>query len=1033
MVKIIKKNTILFFLLFEVAFSSSQNSYRFQRFSVEDGLSQNSVNYIFQDHNGFIWLGTQDGLNKYDGYKFIHYRKQINDTNSLSDNFILTIAEDSRGNIWCTTRDGINRLNPTTGNCVRVYKNRYSQHNQAYKVFATKKTIEILFQDSIYQIPDSIEYTSSFVYLQENKKILSYSNIKGSYNVIAGKNGERITQDSLGITVNNYSYLMDTAFHNDWNMSNGLLESKDGNIWFGNDKGLFKWDKKSHHIKQIELLSKNLLKIMSIATDFHNNIWVATNDGLFIIDRHGTIITHLKATAENEKGISYNFIHHIYKDNSGLMWVGTANKGVNIYDWKTEQFKFLNETHGLKSNLVWSIYEDDNNDYLIGTNEGVFKIHLKKGLYFTSNNFAHESIDTIYKLYATNEKLSNARISCIAETPDDYFFGSSDGLFKVSKTTNFIVKLDINSSSKTANTITNLLMTKNQIWVTTFNGIYKLNIKGELQASYFPVENDTMSISATYILSMKQTADGNLWFGSNNGFSKYLPETNNFLNYRYNKNMEGLGFNFMFATGFIYQPNHGLWIASFGGGLNHLDTHNKFSYYTEKEGLANNVISGILADDNQNLWLSTNKGLSCFNPEKKTFTNFSSTDGLIFNEFAINSCYKNEAGELFFGTPKGLVIFNPKNIINTTSNPIPLKITDLKINYKEVDDFSKRKITDVSNFNQINLYHSDKVFSIEVSSLNYRNPLAVKYKYKLEGFDEDWVEINATNRTITYSNLAYGKYVLQIKSSNEQGVWKGEVKKITLNVLPPFWLTWWFILLEAIILISIIVLLVRYLAQRKLKARLRKIEIQQKIHQERLRISGDLHDNIGSQLTFIISSVDSIKFLFKSSDEQLQKKLTQISDFTQVTITQLRDTIWALNKDEISFENLASRLHNYVETAKLTKEQTHFNFNITSVTNFQLNAIQAVNIYRIVQEAINNGIKYAAATKITLTISETKEQVIITIKDDGIGFDLSTIQLGNGLENMKNRAAAIDADFKIHSAPEKGTEIILIMNKSSFL
>ena len=219
--------------------------------------------------------------------------------------------------------------------------------------------------------------------------------------------------------------------------------------------------------------------------------------------------------------------------------------------------------------------------------------------------------------------------------------------------------------------------------------------------------------------------------------------------------------------------------------------------------------------------------------------------------------------------------------------------------------------------------------------------------------------------------------------------------------------------------------------ENKLKDQLASAELQNKLHQERLRISADLHDNIGSQLTFIISSVDNMKYLFKTADEKLTDKLNNISSFTRTTITQLRDTIWALNKDEISFTDLYARLQNYISSAQLTQDQTAFTINNTSTTNFHLNSIQGVCIYRIIQEALNNSIKYAAAASISLHISETKEAIVITLKDDGIGFKMADIVLGNGLENMKNRAETIAAEFNIESAPAKGTVITLTLKKDT--
>jgi signal transduction histidine kinase/Tfp pilus assembly protein PilF len=216
-----------------------------------------------------------------------------------------------------------------------------------------------------------------------------------------------------------------------------------------------------------------------------------------------------------------------------------------------------------------------------------------------------------------------------------------------------------------------------------------------------------------------------------------------------------------------------------------------------------------------------------------------------------------------------------------------------------------------------------------------------------------------------------------------------------------------------------------------LKDEITQVTIQNKLHQERLSISNNLHDNIGSQLTFIISSVDNMNYKFNDLDNKLKEKLSDITLFTRTTITQLRDTIWALNKDEISFDDLKARLYNYIENAKLAQEQTKFSFNVELNSKFQLNSIQGVSIYRIVQEAINNAMKYAAATNVSLNISETDDVLMISIKDDGIGFNIAEIDLGNGLENMRNRALSINAGFDIHSSLNEGTEIVMEINKNS--
>lgn len=219
----------------------------------------------------------------------------------------------------------------------------------------------------------------------------------------------------------------------------------------------------------------------------------------------------------------------------------------------------------------------------------------------------------------------------------------------------------------------------------------------------------------------------------------------------------------------------------------------------------------------------------------------------------------------------------------------------------------------------------------------------------------------------------------------------------------------------------------KLIEENRLKDEIAKITLQNELHEERIRISRDLHDNVGSQLTFIISSVDNMGYLFKTADEKLKERLNSISDFSRTTITQLRDTIWALNKDEISFEDLKSRLYNYIETAKIVKENITFNFEVDVNQKISFNAIEGVNIYRIVQEAINNSLKYSAATTINVLLKENKDKLILKIEDDGIGFNINEVKLGNGLDNMKNRAASIKAKFNIDSTPEKGTTILLEM------
>ncbi len=291
------------------------------------------------------------------------------------------------------------------------------------------------------------------------------------------------------------------------------------------------------------------------------------------------------------------------------------------------------------------------------------------------------------------------------------------------------------------------------------------------------------------------------------------------------------------------------------------------------------------------------------------------------------------------------------------------------------------------------------------------------------------------------TNNAFAKYEIQFDSEKKEKQILEQKAKISEQELKSRIRTNQIVMLSALLLVLLITSFFVYKQQKfkqqklieenRLMEQLAKIELQNELQQERLRISSDLHDNIGSQLTFIISSIDNIQYLFKNTNDQLNHKLVNISTFTHNTITQLRDTIWALNKDEINFDDLKERLNNYLNQAKSAQEKIKFETINTHTNNYKLNALQGVNIYRIVQESINNSIKYSAATTISLVFTETNNELKIAVIDDGIGFVLNKITLGNGLQNIKNRALKINAYLTINSTPEKGTSITLIIKKDT--
>jgi signal transduction histidine kinase len=343
-------------------------------------------------------------------------------------------------------------------------------------------------------------------------------------------------------------------------------------------------------------------------------------------------------------------------------------------------------------------------------------------------------------------------------------------------------------------------------------------------------------------------------------------------------------------------------------------------------------------------------------------------------------------------------------------------------------NYTKQNAYPVSLAKSLNLSWSEKTVSFEFSALDYTAAEKIIYSYKLEGFDNDWVIANPGQRIATYTSLPFGKYIFKVRVRRNGGQWSDENLNIAVNVIPPFWFSWWFIFGEIIIGLALLIFIIRYYSQRKLRIQLRGIEIQQKVQFERERISRDLHDNVGAHLTYIIQSLDNISYrTVKNPGEKSTEKIDSLGEFARGTMQQLRETIWAINKEEISAMALKDKIQEHLN--RLAAAVGTINFSV--VTEDEINAIlkpsQAIHIFRLVQEALNNAVKHSGAKSIVVRLSLQKNKLlIVTIRDDGKGFKAGEVFEGHyGMENMKSRVKEMGGNLLIESEPLKGTEIKL--------
>jgi signal transduction histidine kinase len=438
----------------------------------------------------------------------------------------------------------------------------------------------------------------------------------------------------------------------------------------------------------------------------------------------------------------------------------------------------------------------------------------------------------------------------------------------------------------------------------------------------------------------------------------------------------------------------------------------KFQRFLVKNGLPNNVVYGILPDDNGNLWMSTNNGLSCFDPGSQKFRNFDVKDGLQSNEFNHDAFVKDEQGRMYFGGVNGFNYFDPKDV-SINPNVPNVVITDLKINNKSVSDIREYALVSKAVYlnEKIRIPYDQNMIIFEFAALDFSAPMKNQYQYKLEGFNDNWINSYNTH-TATYTNLDPGTYVFRVKGSNKDGIWNEDGAALTITILPPWYGTWWFRTLMVLTFLLAVYAIYRYRLQQALN-----------LVAVRNRIATDLHDEIGSNLSNI--SIFSNVAQQIHDNEKNVSLLKKISEYSQASQESMSDIVWMINPDNDRFENIMTQMRRY---AAEIFEAINCKFIISfdeKLNGIKLNMDERKNLYLIYKEAINNLAKYSGCSQVSIELKLYKGQIIMVLKDNGRGFDLKAVGKGNGLTNMRKRAEMLKGRLTINTSPGNGTEIEL--------
>ncbi len=811
-----KKLQLLLFLILQVCFyfASSQNrQLSLAHISASDGISQSNILCIQQDRYGFMWFGTWDGLNKYDGYKITLYKNKVGDSTSISYNYINYIAKSKNNDLWVGTNGGgLCRFNYNKENFTRY------RHNPKDLNSISNDVVNSVFEDEEGKVWIGTQKGLDLFDPAKNQ-FQHFTNDPKNNSTISGAHIKYIFKDSYhnlwigtatgGLNLyhpdskdfTRFTYEKSNPSTISSNDIYTIFEDSKNRLWIGtNGGGLNLLNRATGQFTHFTHDEKNqnslpVDAVLAINEDAKKNLWVSTeNGGLSFFNYTTGMFTNIRSDEIDRESISNNSIYAIYKDAKENMWLGNFAGGIDIASRDKiyfTHFRHRMEKNSLSNNHVLSIIEDRNKNVWIGTDGGGLNLFDPITGNFTHFRHQKNNLKSICGDYV---------LSTCEDNKGNIWIGTwADGITVYNPTKNTFghFKNDPGKSNSLAsNNIWKIFADKDgDIWIGTYGaGVDLYNPKSKSFTHFDLNINFQGGLTNNYIVNIFEDKDGQLWFCSENGGLTGLNKmTNTITHFIHDESKNSISNN---SINSILEDSKGnLWI----GTMNGLNQFNKrtgqFKVYTVENGLPDDYIFGILEDGKHNLWLSTNKGIARFNPVTGQIKKFGLSDGLQSNEFKQQAFCKSRSGMMYFGGINGFNQFFPDSVKTIPFDP-PLVLTSLQVLNKKVriavdeNDPSPLKKS-IAETKSVILSYLDDVFSFEFASLNYTNTEKKRYSYMLEGFDKDWNEAG-TARMATYTHLDPGSYLFKVRGLNNEGEWSKKITTIQVIITPPFWLTWWF-------------------------------------------------------------------------------------------------------------------------------------------------------------------------------------------------------------------------------------------------
>lgn len=1001
----------------------------FTRLSVDQGLSQTRVAHIVQDEQGFIWFGTQHGLNRFDGYKFKVFTNEPGRPGSLGGVFVYSLFKDKVGAVWVGTDQSFDKYDSA------------SETFTHYRIDSRGSVVIHISQDSagllwlatsngLFRLDPVTGNVRHFGHDARDAFSLPSDDVKssgedrrGAFWVATSEGLDTFDRSTGQVTfhIPLHEPVREFSFH----------EDRSGVFWiaYGSGNGLAIFDRKTKTLTRYSFNNEDggasLTGVFAILEDREGGMWFATmGGGLLRFDRSEQRWIRYRNDPGDAESLAENRVIALFEDREGNIWVGLHAMPPNVFAERPLPFeKFqpgTKQTGSSGENLVNAIYEDHAGQLWMGAGGALNQVNRDNGK-FTPHHPAGAALST--EVLAILEDA--AGILWVGTLGQGLIrFDRASGTFKA------YVHDPADPTSISHNIVTRLLIDHaGTLWVTSWDGLnrfdtasgrstlYKRNPSGKNE-SYFEIDEDRQ---------------GYLWLGSTSGLYRFDPSTGRFVEFKHDPEKPQTLSNNTVNAVFLDHADT-LWVAT-QNGLDRLNRNTgTFTAYYTKQGLAGNAVSCILEDDRHNLWISTNNGLSQFSPATGRFVNYSASDGLPGGDLtAWGACCKGKSGEMFFGGFSGATAFYPDKVSEMPYVP-PVVLTDFRLSGVAVEPGKGSPLTtSITHTGELTLSHEQSIFSVEFSALSFFSPRTNRYRYRLEGLDAGWRDLDSTQRVVSFTTLPAGHYTLRVQGATSRGNWGEPGTTLRINVLPAWWNTAWFrTLCATLLLLSLFAI---YLLRLRQVAHQFEIRLDERVG-ERTRIARELHDSLLQGFQGLMFRLQAVRAMLPARTTEAIKVLDVALERGDQAIAEARSAVHGLRLTGVTDTDLAQALMALGDELMPQGPSTIPALRVLeSGKPRALDPIIRDEVYRVAREAMRNAVNHAQARSIEAEVTYGDAQMSLRIRDDGAGIEPDVLADGGrpghwGLPGMHERTVRFGGRLKVLSRAGAGTEVELTVPAS---